>query len=111
MKPLKKEELKKMIDNKEDFKLVNVLSEGAFEMKHIPGSISIPINDKFEDGVKKKISDKNAKIVVYCASFECQASPRAAKKLDEMGYTNVYDYEGGISDWEEAGYPLEGEKT
>ena len=27
------------------------------------------------------------------------ASPKAAKKLEEEGFTNVYDYEGGTKDW------------
>ena len=42
-----------------------------------------------------------------CASFECHASPMAAKRLDQMGYKNVYDYEGGMKDWKGAGYPVE----
>ena len=28
-----------------------------------------------------------------------------------MGYTNVKDYEGGKSDWMEAGFPVEGEES
>lgn len=107
MKTLKKEELKKMIDNKEDFELVNVLSESSFEQKHIPGSINISVDEDFEKRALVFLSDKEKKVVVYCASFECQASPQAARRLEAAGYKNVYDYEGGIKDWEEANYPLE----
>ncbi|MBD3310281.1 rhodanese-like domain-containing protein [Candidatus Woesearchaeota archaeon] len=110
MKTLKKEELKKMIDGDEEFKLIDVLSKDAFEKKRIPGSVNIPVDEDFEEKIKEKYPDKDTKIVVYCASFECHSSPKAAEKLDEMGYTEVYDYEGGIRDWEEAGYPLEGEE-
>jgi len=110
METLTKEELKKMIDEGEDFELINVLGPERFEAKHIPGSINIPVN-KIEQRIEDKVPNKNRKIVVYCTSFSCQASPTAAKKLDEMGYTNVYDYEGGIKDWEEADYPLEGTKS
>ena len=28
-----------------------------------------------------------------------------------MGYTNVKDYEGGKSDWMEAGFPVEGDES
>lgn len=102
-----KEELKKMIDEGEEFELINVLGPEQFEAKRIPGSINIPV-DKIEKKIEDKVPNKGRKIVVYCASFSCHASPTAAKKLEEMGYNNVYDYEGGIRDWEEAGYNLEG---
>jgi rhodanese-related sulfurtransferase len=49
---------------------------------------------------------KDKDIIVYCASFECHASPTAARKLEQLGYTRVIDYEGGLQDWKEAGYPL-----
>ena len=36
-------------------------------------------------------------------------SPRAAWRLESLGFTNVYDYVGGKSDWLAAGLPVEGE--
>ncbi len=36
-------------------------------------------------------------------------SPRAAWRLDSLGFTKVYDYVGGKSDWIAAGLPVEGE--
>lgn len=44
-------------------------------------------------------ADKCRKIVVYCSSFECDASRQAAEKLDHAGFEAVYDYEGGTRDW------------
>ncbi|MCG5516796.1 MULTISPECIES: rhodanese-like domain-containing protein [unclassified Ectothiorhodospira] len=38
---------------------------------------------------------KDRKIVVYCANFDCDASRKAAAKLDNTGFTDVLDYEGG----------------
>jgi len=35
------------------------------------------------------------------------ASPGAAKKLVGMGYKDVTDFDGGIQEWEEAGYSFE----
>jgi hypothetical protein len=35
-------------------------------------------------------------------------SPRAACRLEELGFTAVYDYVGGIADWKGAGLPIEG---
>jgi len=101
---LTKEQLKDKLDNNTQIKLVNVLPKESFEEKHIPGSINIPVTDI--ENIAPQRLDKNDEIVVYCADFECSASPKAAKKLEELGYKNIYDYEGGIDDWEKAGYKL-----
>ena len=45
--------------------------------------------------------------MVYCTSKECTASPRAAKKLDKDGFSNVYDYEVGMTGWAAANLPVE----
>ncbi len=38
-------------------------------------------------------------------------SPRAAWRLESLGFTNVYDYVGGKADWFSAGLPREGKLT
>ncbi len=38
-------------------------------------------------------------------------SPRAAWRLENLGFTKVYDYVGGKADWFAAGLPREGELT
>lgn len=37
------------------------------------------------------------------------ASPRAASRLESIGFEHVYDYVAGKADWGSAGLPLEGE--
>ncbi len=101
------EELKKKMDEGDGFKVVNVLSEEQFRQVHIPGSISVPGGEGFEERAREQLPDKGQEVVVYCASFHCQASPTAAKKLGGMGYTNVVDFEGGMKAWQEAGYDVE----
>ncbi len=89
------------------FTLVDVLSSESYAKEHIAGAISIPLVDlekKAESLLKKEDT-----IVVYCASFECSASTKAAEKLMEMGYKNVLDYKGGLKDYKEAGFTLEGD--
>ncbi len=100
MDTITRDELKEKLDN-DEVTLLNVLGRENFEEQHIPGSINIPM-DRLEDEARERL-DKDNEIVVYCASEGCQASPKAAKMLEEMGFSNVKDYEGGMNDWVEAG--------
>ena len=108
MMTLTRDELKQMLDEGEDFHLINVLGRDGFREAHIPGSRNVPLADeKFPSKVEELVGGTDEKIVVYCASFDCTASPKAAKALEQAGFTRVWDYEGGIKDWHEAGYPVE----
>lgn len=106
MKTINVEKLKNKIDSDEKFKLVDVLSKESFEGRHIPKSINIP-GDDLEDRAPKELLDRNEEIIVYCASKTCQASPNAAKKLEELEYTNVIDFEDGLAGWQDAGFEFE----
>jgi rhodanese-related sulfurtransferase len=81
-----------------------VLGDWQYRAKHIPGSLNIH-QDK--DCLRKLSLDDE--IVVYCSHESCSASPHAWHLLTHNGYKNVRRYAGGVSDWEDAGYPLEGE--
>lgn len=84
----------------DDFVLINVLSPEQFNEKHIRTSINVPAaNADFVETVEEVAGSKDRKVVVYCASFDCDASPNAARKLEEAGFTRVYDYQGGTRDW------------
>ena len=101
MKAITRDELKEMNEKQhKDFVLINVLPREKFEEKHIRTSINIPVDsDDFTQTVEKVVADKSRPVVVYCANKECDASPQAAKKLEEAGFTQVLDYEGGTRDW------------
>ena len=104
-KEIKREELKKWLEEKKDFFLFDVLSQDSYEVKHLPRAKHAAVGEgNFLEEIEKVVSNKEAIIVVYCASFTCQLSPRAAAMLIEEGYINVYDFKGGLADWEEAGY-------
>jgi len=108
MELLTHQELKDMLDRNEDFALINVLPEEKFRHEHIPGSLNIPVTERgFNARVEEAAGGKEGKVVVYCADFDCHASVAAAHKLEHAGFTQVYDYAGGMADWREAGYPVE----
>lgn len=101
MKAITREDLERMNETqKEDFVLINVLPEEDFKKEHIRTSINIPQDrEDFVETVEKIAGGKDREVVVYCANFDCPASPEAAKKLDQAGFRHVLDYEGGTEDW------------
>ena len=105
VKFISKEGLFEMMENKERFKLVEVLPEDSYQEGHLPFAINIPVTE-IEEKSKDLLPDKNETIVVYCADFLCLASTDAARKLQRLGYTNVLDFKGGKGDWQAAGLPL-----
>ena len=98
-------ELQDLRKSSDDFLLLNVLSRDSFRQDHIVGSENVPIDrPDFVDAVDEKVaSDRKKKVVVYCASERCDASTRAAEKLAEAGFADVYDYKGGMEAWNAAG--------
>ena len=96
------------MEERDDLLVVNVLSQEDFERAHIPGSRNIPVDtENFAEKVEELAGGKNYPVVVHCADEECQASPKAAKMLDEAGFEQVYDYEGGIKEWLKTDHEVE----
>lgn len=99
------ETLLEMLENKKKFKLVEVLAKEEYKKGHIPGAINIPL-EELEKLAKQKLKKTDA-IVVYCASYTCHASTKAARRLLELGYGRTLDFKGGKRWWQHAGLELE----
>lgn len=108
-KTITRDELKQKIDNEEDFVLVDTLGQMSYEKAHLPTAVMVDAHgDDFVQEVEEEVPDKTKEVIVYCASFECPLSTKAAGKLSETGYSNVVDFEGGLEDWAKGGYDFEG---
>jgi len=86
--------------------LVMALNEWAFRAKHIPGSEHFNTPGELFSSLR---SDEE--VVVYCTSTDCHSSIALYMALVDAGFENVKRYSGGLTDWETAGLPLEGDWT
>ncbi len=88
-------ELKRKMDAREKFSLIDVREPFEFDIAKIDGATLIPLGE-----IATRIDElENEEIIVHCHS-----GARSAQAVDLMrkaGLTNVYNLEGGIDAWSE----------
>jgi len=88
----------------EPLMLVDVLPHEHFAHIHIPGSINVPLEDL--RALAPLLFGKGDQLIIYCTSIDCTASPTAVKILQQLGFTDVLDFAGGLAAWVQAGQPI-----
>jgi len=83
--------------------LLDVREKDEVRAGYIEGAITIP-RGFLEFQAAAQLPQTDTDIVVYCASGA--RSLLAAQVLRTMGYTRVASMAGGITRWQEAGYPV-----
>jgi rhodanese-related sulfurtransferase len=86
--------------------LVDVLPKEEYEAVHISGAINIPLLYLRRNTANRLQWDKV--VIVYSKDCLDDSSARAAWRLASMGFTQVFRYPGGRSDWLANGLPAEG---
>ena len=86
--------------------VVDVLPDEDYKCSHLPGAISMPLDELDRRAGEL---DRSEPVVVYCNDTVCDMSPRAAWRLEALGFATVYDYVAGKMDWIAADLPYEGE--
>jgi rhodanese-related sulfurtransferase len=82
-------------------------SAETYKDGHIPGAVSFTSLVKDNKLVAMLPKSRQALIVAYCGGPLCGAWQDAAKKLKELGYTNIHHFKDGLKGWKDAGQPLE----
>lgn len=86
--------------------ILDVRTKGEWDKDgYIEGSINLPFSDFFAN-MDQVPADKDAKIVVLCASGHRGGMVMMALRL--MGYTDVSNLAGGLNAWKAAGMPVSG---
>ncbi|HEV8649843.1 MAG TPA: rhodanese-like domain-containing protein [Actinomycetes bacterium] len=103
MQLITREELKGRLDANQDVKLVMAVGPWEFRAKHIPGSLGFP-----SPRCALRELQRDDEIIVYANNHHRINTTAAYHALSAHGYRNVWCYAGGLVDWEDAGYPVEG---
>ena len=87
-------EVKKMMDERKPFVLVDVREPHEFQICRIPGSTLIPLGD-----VPKRMHELNSadEIVVHCRSG--MRSAQAVDLLMKAGFRKIHNLKGGVLAW------------
>jgi len=105
-KTITREQIKEKLDAKDQMTIIEALPKKYFDAEHLPGALNIP-HDEIQAHVPNMLPDKEAFIVVYCASTDCRNSKIATDTLQQMGYTNAFEYVEGKQHWLDANFPVE----
>jgi len=89
-----------MLENK-DFPMINVHIPYEGEIENT--DLFIPFNEVAQN-LDKLPADKDARVVLYCRSGSMSAT--AARELVSLGYTDVWNLDGGMIAWRQAGFPV-----
>lgn len=100
------EDLQVLIDTTPNLVIIDARRDDTFAQGHIPGAIALTPANATADRLTALAPLKDTPMVFYCGSVKCPASGKAAHKAAEYGYTKLYKYTAGITDWKEKGMPV-----
>jgi rhodanese-related sulfurtransferase len=93
-----------MMMNRDDAVVLDVRGEGEYKKGHILGSKLVPLS-KFKNNDLASIEKyKDTPIIVVCNSG--MTSNQACQMLQKLGFNDLYNLQGGITEWRNANLPL-----
>lgn len=96
----------RMMDNRENIVLINVLSFLECMDSRIPASLCVACEDT-EGRADLLTRDRNAKLVFYGGSIPVEGGCEIIGEAQRAGFANLYILKGGLAAWKRAGYEVE----
>jgi phage shock protein E len=92
----------KALQGRDDVVILDVREQSEYDAGHISGVKLIP-----KGAVANRLNEipKDKPVIVTCHSGN--RSGQVTDYLRQQGYTNVHNMTGGITAWQQAGYPVE----
>ena len=89
------------------FVLIDSRPAGRYVQGHLPGAISIPLNELEKDGAQLLPADLNKTLVFYCGGLSCMLSPKSATIAVKLGFKDVRMFPEGEPGWKKLDYATE----
>ena len=86
--------------------IVDARRDTEYKKGHIEGAKNILDVEMTPDNLASIIPKKHDQLIFYCNGPRCLRSSHAAKKAVSWGYTNVYWFKGGWSEWKKNNFPI-----
>ena len=90
------------IQDRDDVYVIDVREQSEYDEKHIPGVTLLPMSE-IQGRVNEIPTDKE--VILTCRSGN--RSGQVTQFLQQNGFDNVHNMQGGIVAWEQAGLPVE----
>ncbi len=85
--------------------VIDVRTPEEYAAGHINGAVNYDYySDDFEEKLEENLTDKSKPYIVYCRSGK--RSLYSAQIMEELGYKDVTNLDGGFLAWENAGKPV-----
>lgn len=105
--PIPPARVKSLLDGGEMVIFIDLREPDEFKRERLPGAQSIPLKDL---QARHHKVPKSGRVVLYCTCGVGNIEEAFAyQTLRNLGYRNVSVLEGGISQWQRLGYPLDTE--
>jgi phage shock protein E len=87
----------------DDLVILDVRTDDEFQQGHIDGATMI---DFYRPDFREALAELDPEVpyLVYCRSDN--RSGQATALMSELGFTSIYDVDGGVLSWEASGLPL-----
>ncbi|MCF7886260.1 MAG: rhodanese-like domain-containing protein [Candidatus Marinimicrobia bacterium] len=85
---------------------IDARTNEKYKEGHIPGAISVPVNEVKPENINLENLGLQQKIIVYCDDPGCSLSMELATILEHKGFLNVYFFSGGWKAWKQADYQI-----
>ena len=102
------EQFDKKLETTANAQLIDVRTPGEYAEGHLKNAVNVNYNAADFEAQLGKLN-KNRPVLVYCLSGG--RSSRAADKMKDMGFSEVYNMDGGIMKWGNAGKPINKDVT
>jgi rhodanese-related sulfurtransferase len=98
------QEMRDALSKDSSIQLLDVRTTTEYEVAHLKNAQNICVTDS---DFKKRVAklDKNKPVYVYCKKGG--RSARASEILKDLGFTKIYDLDGGIIAWDAEGLETE----